>query len=346
MYDYTVFIGRFQPLHFGHLQVVKEALAKSDRLIILVGSANRARDIRNPFTYKERVGMFNSCLTIGERSRIFFHPLDDYMYQDSKWVENVQAIVDRVVALEGYYEDKNKKRSIALIGHSKDATGFFLKLFPQWKSLNVDQPSEIHATDIRNIFFGDQPLPVENYLPKNVYDWMAEWRWDKNTAPIFTELKEEYDHVQKYKKQWSNVPYPVIFQTVDTLVEQSGHVLLVRRGASPGKGKLALPGGFLNAGEFLLDGAIRELYEETKIDVPEKVLRGCIVNSHTFDDPYRSTRGRTITHTKHIKLEDRASLPKVKGSDDAVSAIWLPWSQWKCEDTFEDHWFQGQYFKK
>jgi bifunctional NMN adenylyltransferase/nudix hydrolase len=344
MYDYTVFIGRFQPVHFGHLQVIKEALEQSTKLIILVGSANRARDIRNPFTCRERIAMIESCLTMSERSRIFFHPLNDYMYQDSQWVESVQSIVDRVVALHEY-EDQKYNPSIALIGHSKDSSGFFLKLFPQWESLTVLQPHPINATDIRNIFFGQEPLPVEHYLPKCVYDWMAAWRWEKNPN-TYKELQEEFEHVINYKKQWSSTPYPVIFQTVDTLVEQSGHVLLVRRGASPGKGKLALPGGFLNANEYLRDGAIRELYEETRIDVPEKVIRGCIVNSHTFDDPHRSTRGRTITNTIHVKLEDRASLPKVKGSDDAVKALWLPWSQWKCEDTFEDHWFQGQYFKK
>jgi bifunctional NMN adenylyltransferase/nudix hydrolase len=346
MYDFTVFIGRFQPVHNGHLSVIKQALDQSHKLIILVGSSNRARDIRNPFTSKERIAMIESCLTMNERSRIFFHPLDDFMYQDSKWVENVQSVVDRVVNLH-QYEDAKYKPSIALIGHSKDATGFFLKLFPQWKSLPVINPPNINATDIRNIYFGQQPLPVENYLPKSVYDWMADWRWEKNPKE-YAELLEEFEHVIKYKKQWSNVPYPVIFQTVDVLIEQSGHVLLVRRGASPGKGRLALPGGFLNPNERLLDGAIRELYEETKIDVPEKVIRGCIINSHTFDDPHRSTRGRTITHTIHVKLEDRVDLPKIARtkSDDAAASMWLPWSQWKCEDTFEDHWFQGQYFKK
>ena len=353
MYDYTVFIGRFQPFHFGHIAVIRQALAKSKKLIILVGSANRARDIRNPFSFAERVEMVTLCLTDAERTRIFFAPLADFMYQDTAWVENVQRIVFTVVHNDFRANMTHRAPNIALIGHSKDATGFFLKMFPQWESIDVTDAPPINATDIRKIYFGNQPLPVENYLPKQVYDWMADWRWSKNEA-IFNTLQKEFDHVVNYKKQFAGLKYPPIHHTVDALVEQSGHVLLIKRGALPGEGLWALPGGFLEQDEFLIDGAIRELYQETKIDVPEKVLRGCIVNEHTFDDPHRSTRGRTITHTIHIRLEDRNYLPKIKtkqsldpkDEDDAKEAKWVSWAQWKCENTFEDHWFQGQYFKR
>lgn len=342
MFDYTVFIGRFQPCHKGHLKVIRQALDQSHKLIILVGSANRVRDIRNPFSYVERVQMIESCLTLSERSRIFFHPLDDYMYQDTAWVENVQKIVRSIIELS-QYEDKKSIPNIALIGHSKDATGFFLKLFPQWESLGVTDVANINATDIRNIFFGDKPLPVENYLTTSVYDWMSEWRWKKSSP--FARLQEEFIHIQKYKKQWESSPYPVIFHTVDNIVIQSGHVLLVERGAMPGKGLMALPGGFLNSEEFLLDGAIRELYEETKLKVPEKVVRGSLRDTATFDDPHRDYRGRTITNSFFFKLEDMSELPKVKGSDDAKKAFWMPLGDIKCDQLYGDHYFQIQYFK-
>ncbi len=340
MFDYTVFIGRFQPVHTGHLKVIHQALSQSDRLIILVGSANRARDIRNPFSYTERVEMINLCLTDAERARVFFCPLDDYMYQDSAWVENVQRTVDEVVDQVNWAF--KSAVSIALIGHAKDATGFFLKLFPQWNSIPVKDPDDISATHIRHKIFTDKILGPNDNVPYCVVKHLLAYYG----CGEHNRLCEEYRHMIRYRNQWGVTPYPVIHHTVDALVEQSGHVLLVRRGGMPGEGLLALPGGFLNQTETLLDGAIRELQEETKIDVPEKVLRGCIVNSHTFDDPHRSTRGRTITNTIHIKLEDRSNLPKVKGSDDAKKALWVPWSQWKCEETFEDHWFQGQFFKK
>lgn len=48
-------------------------------------------------------------------------------------------------------------------------------------------------------------------------------------------------------------------------------------------------------------------------------------SQHTFDDPYRSARGRTITQAFYFKLKNHTEgLPKVKGSDDAAKAFWLP----------------------
>jgi len=93
------------------------------------------------------------------------------------------------------------------------------------------------------------------------------------------------------------------------------------------------------------DAALRELKEETGIKVPEKVLRGSIVSNRVFDAPDRSQRGRTITHAIHIALEDGEwNLPKVKGSDDAARAKWIPISRLNSEEIFEDHFDIIQYF--
>jgi bifunctional NMN adenylyltransferase/nudix hydrolase len=149
-------------------------------------------------------------------------------------------------------------------------------------------------------------------------------------------LLQEYHMVKKYKESWKAAPFPPTFMTVDAVVVQSGHILLVKRGDMPGKGLWALPGGFLNQEETMLDGAIRELKEETKIKVPVPVLKGSIKGSKTFDAPNRSARGRTITQAFHFDL-GVGELPKVKGSDDAEKAFWVPFNQVKQEKMFEDH---------
>ena len=156
-------------------------------------------------------------------------------------------------------------------------------------------------------------------------------------------LRAEYQMIKKYKEAWKAAPFPPTFMTVDAVVVQSGHILLVKRGDMPGKGLWALPGGFLNQEETMLDGAIRELKEETKIKVPVPVLKGSIKGSKTFDAPNRSSRGRTITQAFFIDL-GVGDLPKVKGSDDAEKAFWVPFNKVKQEKMFEDHFAIIDYF--
>ena len=117
--------------------------------------------------------------------------------------------------------------------------------------------------------------------------------------------------------------------------------MVIRRGHQPGKGLLALPGGFLQPELTLEDNAIKELKEETNIKVSSQILRGSIKTSRPFDYPERSARGRTVTFAYFIELEPslKDGLPKVKGGDDASKAFWLPLSALgENEDQFfEDH---------
>ena len=43
-----VFLSRMQPLHMGHLGMIDKALSENDKLLILIGSANKEGTIRNP----------------------------------------------------------------------------------------------------------------------------------------------------------------------------------------------------------------------------------------------------------------------------------------------------------
>lgn len=58
----ALFVGRFQPFHLGHLSVIKEALKKEDRIIIVIGSAEENHQPANPFTAGERFQMIEAAL--------------------------------------------------------------------------------------------------------------------------------------------------------------------------------------------------------------------------------------------------------------------------------------------
>ena len=81
MFDFLVFIGRFQPFHVGHLQVLKQALAQSAQVIVLIGSARQARNTRNPFTVAERAQMILGSLMPDEAARVHCQPLYDCLYK-------------------------------------------------------------------------------------------------------------------------------------------------------------------------------------------------------------------------------------------------------------------------
>jgi bifunctional NMN adenylyltransferase/nudix hydrolase len=342
-FDLLVFIGRFQPFHNEHKRILDIALQKSKNVLILVGSAGKARTIRNPFTFQERKDMIEGAFG-GYQQHIIINPLYDKTYNDTAWVKQVQDVVHDTV-LDIINGGQNAFRihgvndaKVGLIGASKDNTSYYLKMFPQFRSVNVDIQADVHATAIREDYLDTGR--ISDACPKSVFDFLMNFR----KMDAYEQLARELNFVHEYKKQWEAAPYPVKHSTVDVVVEQSGHVLLVKRRSEPGKGLWALPGGHLNEYEKQLDGAIRELREETKIKVPEAVLRGSIHNQHTFDDPYRSTLGRVITQAYHIKLADDTTLPKVKGSDDAEKARWVPISELHEEDFFDDHYFIIQYF--
>ena len=125
----------------------------------------------------------------------------------------------------------------------------------------------------------------------------------------------------------------------DSIVLQSGHILLIKRGNDRGIGLWALPGGFLDVNETLENGAIRELREETRLKVPVPVLKGSIKKRITFDKPSRSNLGRIITTAFLFQLDDSQELPRVKGGDDAAHAAWVPLSEFygMAEEMFSDH---------
>lgn len=87
------------------------------------------------------------------------------------------------------------------------------------------------------------------------------------------------------------------------------------------------------------EAAIRELREETRLKIPEKVLRGSIKGNETFDHPERSSRGRTITTAFVFKLDDSEVLPRVRSSDDAKNARWVSFGDFKQmrRVMYEDH---------
>jgi bifunctional NMN adenylyltransferase/nudix hydrolase len=341
--DFGVFIGRFQPLHIGHEHVIRHALERVNSLIVLVGSAHAARDPRNPFTYDEREAMLRAAFRheVAE-GRLIIAPLEDHLYSDTAWVTQVQRKV-RAIVLDhgnnhGFQNHGMSDFRVALAGYGKDASSFYLKLFPEWENLQINsQYGTFSSSDVRARYFQRIPEVPGSILSNGVTEFMHSFM----LGETFRSLLEETEFLTAYPAQWGRGP----FVTADAVVVQSGHILLVERGRAPGKGLLALPGGFVNPEERIRDAAIRELREETSISdgkgqIPPAMLASFIEDARTrvFDAPNRSLRGRIITHAFLFRLPERRKLFGVKGGDDAAHARWYRFGDLSPEMLFEDHW--------
>ncbi|MFF2630878.1 NUDIX domain-containing protein [Kitasatospora griseola] len=100
-------------------------------------------------------------------------------------------------------------------------------------------------------------------------------------------------------------------------VDPEGRVLLIERGKEPHKGLPALPGGHVDAGETALAAAVRELREETGVQVDPADL----VFIGVYDEPDRDPRGR------YVGVAYLARVPAgtaARAGDDAATVQWAP----------------------
>jgi nicotinamide-nucleotide adenylyltransferase len=91
------FIGRFQPFHLGHLATVKYALNSVHELIIVIGSAQKSHEPRNPFTAGERIEMIRDSLQADKEisiDKIFLIPVPDIEIH-GLWTRQVDLLVPR-----------------------------------------------------------------------------------------------------------------------------------------------------------------------------------------------------------------------------------------------------------
>lgn len=368
-----IYIGRFQPFHNGHAQILKRAIRENDSVIVLIGSSYQAATTKNPFTYEERRAMIEAWVNPAD---VHVKPLRDFPYNDAKWIATVQQVVAKVA---------DRDSDITLYGSERDESTWYLKAFPQWK-LDLVDPFPINgnlsATGLREQLFSRASDFSWHDLPPSS---VAAVKKFVNTTN-YDALQAEYDFITNYKKQYGRgvidemikkhansdpeflkdleeirrfiSPHPPTFVTTDAVVVQSGHLLVVERNNYPGRGLWALPGGHLKQHLTLLDNTIVELIEETGIrlatgkrskEITEDILRNAVKGEKNFDHPDRSLRGRTTTTAFYFRLDDTKPLPHVQGMNmpleetggkEIVETNWARWIQISEARANPHKWFE------
>ena len=147
-------IGRFQPFHLGHLEALRFALSKVDKLWLGLGSSNRPVEKNNPFTAQQRKEMILSSIdnSMKERISVYFIPdVDNHI----RWIEKINDIVpkfDIIFSNDDLTKYLYSKRNIQVL----------VIPFLNRKSLS--------GTNIRHLIVNDQDW--ENFVPDGTRNFL------------------------------------------------------------------------------------------------------------------------------------------------------------------------------
>lgn len=306
-----VVIGRFQPFHNSHKDLVDYALANSEKVLIIVGSSFRSLLPRNPFTFEERRGVIRKIYP-----NIHIKPCEDYI-SDEAWAKEITSIIK---------EYTSKLEEVCIYGDPVDNEY-------NRNSLNgvaynyQDYTSElgIRASEVRSIVYNSyhpQSIAWEHLVPPETKEFLN---------GVDADLIEKLSNVGK-----RNLFTQGIYVTVDNIVLCRNHIVLIRR---KDNGVYALPGGYLEKDERIVNGALRELEEETGLT---KDVLSPINKQFVIDNVHRSGFGRLISHVySWYALSTTYDVPEVRGGDDAKEALWVDYSTLSnLKDQFHDDHYQ------
>ena len=396
-YDIAVIIGRFQPVHKGHMPLFKKANDIADKTVCVIGSADKPSTPKNPFSVNQRANLILDAIKSEWTSWTSFsgYPeivsVRDTFYQEQEWLKSVKAAVqpfiDQVIAdrgenpeikeilekleaispelkteagrqmntyLHGQHtpagdlirrydelEYRMTRTKIAILGHEKDESSYYMNAFSGWDVVDIggwvsefQHDSPISASTIRDLWFSGKLSYAKSNLAESTYQFLLNYKEND-----FLNLKEDWTFVDLYRNEAQKGKYPVQFLTTDAVMTYGDEVLLIRRGMAPGKGQWALPGGFKDQNEIFFEACIRELDEETNIDLPKKVIVGSLKEEKIFDHPGRSSRGTTVSMAYKFVLDTSMPRPRVRGGDDAVQAWWFSLTEVEemRDQIYEDH---------
>ena len=147
-------IGRFQPFHLGHLEALRFALSKVDKLWVGLGSSNKPIEKNNPFTAEERKEMILSSIddSMKENISIYFIPdVDNHV----RWIKKVDTIVPKFDII---------------FSNDELAKHLYSKRTTQVVSIPFLNRDELSGTNIRDLIISDQKW--ENLVPEGTKNFL------------------------------------------------------------------------------------------------------------------------------------------------------------------------------
>lgn len=305
-------VGRFQLFHNGHERLIREASKRCDTLLILVGSSQEYRTVKNPLSITERIRCINKCLALHTIANAIIIPVPDIIYDDPAWVANIAEIVES-------YGFEPKDIPLYCFDRKGDHDERSC-MRPYFKvECMGSNPCVTSSTEVKRRFFTDPSVgSIDQMSPRYSVDYIR--------SLDLSEVQYEFNAAKDYEEKWQAAelaaPFPLpAFDCVDIIVRRNNQLLTVIRGEYPGKGKRAMPGGFVDKGESFKDAAIRELKEETGIKCDSKRVklagvfsageRGGDRNTFVFMVDYDHCSGILTPQIGEVQKLEWVDLPKL-----------------------------------
>lgn len=328
-----IVVGRFQIFHEEHHEHILRALEENDVVCVFVGSANKRKSLKNPFNSHQRAHL------VYENMMTYANELDTYLFvselnditDNVAWAEQIK---NKIATLEGEHTD----REITMYGCDKGGEYSYLEQFPEYTHSYTNEMSDVSSTELRDLWFlGKQTnvfLNSSTFLSEATLKWLSKMEYDQN-------LQEDWEFYNKEKALFANYPFPetLSFSCGDAVILVRNKVLMIRRKFAPGKGCMALPGGFKNRNETFMQCVVREMYEETGIEIDEATMMTYLIGVKLFDDPNRSQGIPRATLAGYFDLTPMYpewGFPTVNAGDDAAEVSWVTIGE-GYDNVYDDH---------
>lgn len=164
----ALFVGRFQPFHYGHLRAVEIILQEVEELIIVVGSAQMSHEADNPFTAGERLEMIRGALDEAgiDNRKYMLIPIPDAPAH-RVWVSQVES---QTPSFDVVYTNQPLTRRLLI------EAGY------EVRSIKLHMREIFEATEIRR-----RILECEDWkdlAPPTVYDYVKKIKGDERIRDL------------------------------------------------------------------------------------------------------------------------------------------------------------------
>ncbi len=173
----SLFIGRFQPLHMGHLSAIVNAVQESDHLIIGIGSSDENYRQANPFTCAERIQMLQASLDEANvpRDKYTLVPVPN-INNFALWAQHVELYVppfERIYTgspvVTKLFDEYNKK------------------LATPYQIVPVQKEIKISSTEVRERMVRNRKW--DNFVPEAVAKLLTQWQAVERLQAVQEEQK-------------------------------------------------------------------------------------------------------------------------------------------------------------